>query len=252
LFGSQLWGCGMVPPLPIPVTGSSRRGAHRVGFTLLELLVAMGVIAVLVALIVVNAGYLFQGSLTPLGEFDFLSKAFTGNPDTSPLIRVPGNRFQQTWLAAVPVPFPGPLVQGLDLQSRDFENSKPLYLGGRAALAVASLAFSGRSRNPARLVVTTPVTGRRFNPKRRGLGWATGRPGLDGLADRGHKGVVRIVGPRSSAPAIGSCKCLSPGDRAPALLGFLAHALRRLLSDTFGGKNHSSSDVLIDWHLSSG
>lgn len=91
-----------------------------------QLAVSLGI-----ALFVVNAGYLFQGSLTPLGEFDFLSTSFTGNSEASPLIRVPGNRFQQTWLAAVPVPFPAPLVQGLDLQSRDFENYMPLYLGGR-------------------------------------------------------------------------------------------------------------------------
>jgi len=51
LFGSLLWRCSIWGATSLPVTGSSIRRAHRVGFTLLELLVAMGVIALLVALI---------------------------------------------------------------------------------------------------------------------------------------------------------------------------------------------------------
>jgi len=87
--------------------------------------------SLVLALAVVNAGYLFQGSVRPLGDYDFLSKTFTGNPESSAVNRVSGNRFRPTWLAAVPVPVPAPLVQGLDLQMLDFENYMPVYLGGR-------------------------------------------------------------------------------------------------------------------------
>lgn len=77
----------------------------------------------LVSVIIVNAGYLFKGTLTPLRDFEFQSKLLAGpDPNGS------GSRFKDSWLGRLPVPFPYDYVKGIDVQRVDFENG----LGGRS------------------------------------------------------------------------------------------------------------------------
>lgn len=80
-----------------------------------------------IALFVLNAGYLFEGTFTAADEFAFVSKAFTG-----PLCdRACGNRFTDTCFASVPIPLPRQYVLGLDLQCRDFDSyGSPSFLNG--------------------------------------------------------------------------------------------------------------------------
>jgi len=53
--------------------------------------------------------------------------AYKFSPPNSP----PHNRFANTWLATIPVPFPANYLIGIDLQQRDFEDSsRPSYLRG--------------------------------------------------------------------------------------------------------------------------
>jgi 4-amino-4-deoxy-L-arabinose transferase-like glycosyltransferase len=81
-------------------------------------------------LYLLNAGYLFEGSLRQLGDFTFVSAALGGDELRQADVPAGGNRFRGTWLAEVPVPLPEHYVGGLDLQKRDFEQRMPSYLRG--------------------------------------------------------------------------------------------------------------------------
>ena len=82
-----------------------------------------------VSIYVLNLGYGFEGSLRPLGEFAFKSRALTGILAEGK--RLPeGNRFAESWLARVPVPLPANYVQGIDAQKVDFERGIRSYLRG--------------------------------------------------------------------------------------------------------------------------
>lgn len=94
-------------------------------------------VLLLTGLYILNAGYLFEDSLKPLGSYQFLSSALSGSPRSSspdPRIRSrvvqPGNRFRDTVLSAIPVPLPGNYLRGIDLQKVDFEVAQPSYLRG--------------------------------------------------------------------------------------------------------------------------
>lgn len=94
---------------------------------------AQGLCIVLLSLLVLNAGYAFDGTGTPLGEYQFVSRLFNGLPkeveggDRHAL----GNRFGDSWLAVIPVPLPVDYVNGIDLQRRDFEgHMPPSFLAG--------------------------------------------------------------------------------------------------------------------------
>ncbi len=80
---------------------------------------------------VVNAGYGFEGSLTPLREYSFRSRALTdGHGEQSTTARI-DNRFRDTVFAHLPVPFPRNFVLGIDVQKSQFENLwRPSYLRG--------------------------------------------------------------------------------------------------------------------------
>ncbi len=87
---------------------------------------AVGIAIILVGCsIVVNAGYLFQRTFVPLGEYSFVSSLF--NVSDQPV----GNRFAESILGRLPVPFPEQMLFGLDKQNRDFESySHDSYLRG--------------------------------------------------------------------------------------------------------------------------
>lgn len=87
---------------------------------------AMLIVRIVIAIYIINLGYGFEGSGKPLGEFQFISNTFTG--EESGAI---GNRFAETWLADVPVPFPRNYILGIDIQRHDFEDyGDPSYLRG--------------------------------------------------------------------------------------------------------------------------
>lgn len=81
-----------------------------------------------VALLILNLGYCFSGSMTPLGEYRFLSKVLAGREQ---LGTETGNRFAGTPVSSIPVPFPRDYVLGLDRQKSGFEQGKRSYLAGR-------------------------------------------------------------------------------------------------------------------------
>ncbi|MCL6504770.1 MAG: hypothetical protein K6T86_18995 [Pirellulales bacterium] len=97
------------------------------------------------ALLVINLGYGFRDSFLPLGEYRFASSLFSGKrpepirrppgdplAEQEPAVRlVAGNRWQGTWLAALPVPLPRDYVMGIDCQRGDFEVGGRSYFGGR-------------------------------------------------------------------------------------------------------------------------
>ena len=83
----------------------------------------------LLALNVLNMGYLFSGSGTLLKDFQFYSSALSGE------LRIPGenlpaNRFSESWLGEIPVPLPKDFVTGIDLQKVDFEQGRWSYFYG--------------------------------------------------------------------------------------------------------------------------
>jgi hypothetical protein len=87
-------------------------------------------LSVVVSLFVINVGYIWTGSFTPLGEFVFVSELLTGIALEERLIM--GNRFQQTMLGSLPVPLPKDFVLGIDVQYRDFERGGFYpYLAGK-------------------------------------------------------------------------------------------------------------------------
>jgi hypothetical protein len=106
-----------------------------------------------VGIYVLNLGYGFEGSFTRLNDFHFVSDLFTGNPPpaqrpnnpppsqggarggSSPQPLAPSppsiNRFANTWLGHLPVPFPKHYLLGIDIQQKDFEDrGRPFYLRG--------------------------------------------------------------------------------------------------------------------------
>lgn len=92
-----------------------------------------GLCIVLSSLVVLNAGYAFDGSGTSLGEYQFVSSMFNGIPTEQGGHDAPavGNRFHDTWMAAVPVPLPADYLSGIDLERRDFEgHMPPSFLAG--------------------------------------------------------------------------------------------------------------------------
>lgn len=80
-----------------------------------------------IGLVVVNIVYGFEGSFRSLGEFQFVSKLFSGDTNANGF----GNRFVGTSLSELPVPFPANYINGMDIQQRDFESfRRPSYLRG--------------------------------------------------------------------------------------------------------------------------
>ncbi len=84
----------------------------------------------LIGLYLINLGYGFEGSLTRLGDYRFVSIAFSGIRDAK-VADYGGNRFSDTWLGDCPVPLPKNYLLGIDLQRKDFESyGNEFYLGG--------------------------------------------------------------------------------------------------------------------------
>ncbi len=83
------------------------------------------------AIYLINLGYCFQGSFKPLKDYQFISGTLTGFPvDENTESVQTGNRFADSILGYLPVPFPVDFVQGIDIQRRDFETGIESFLNG--------------------------------------------------------------------------------------------------------------------------
>jgi hypothetical protein len=85
---------------------------------------------ILIGLYVLNMGYFFDGSFRLLNRYRFISGALTNHVVTKNSPVEPGNRFKDSWLGYVPVPFPAEFVQGIDTQKRDFERGMESFACG--------------------------------------------------------------------------------------------------------------------------
>lgn len=92
-------------------------------------MVAMFACQLIIALYLLNMGYLFRGSLLTLDSYVFRSTLLSGQVRTSDEAAF-GNRFAGTLLGRVPVPFPRDYIYGIDRQKADFEEGERSYLRG--------------------------------------------------------------------------------------------------------------------------
>ena len=80
-----------------------------------------------IALYVLNLGYGFEGTGKRLGDYVFVSKTLSGEGSSGRI----GNRFKDSDLGSIRLPFPSNYVRGIDEQKRDFESFMwPSYLRG--------------------------------------------------------------------------------------------------------------------------
>lgn len=105
---------------------ATRRSLRLAGWFLLS---------VLIAGLLVGAGYQFEGWGRRLDTFSFTSRSLGGqSPWAEAWPRgVGGNRFAGSWVGALPVPLPADYLLGIDQQRRDFEligKTRPSYLCG--------------------------------------------------------------------------------------------------------------------------
>jgi 4-amino-4-deoxy-L-arabinose transferase-like glycosyltransferase len=86
--------------------------------------VAQLFLILLLTIYTINAGYGFEGTLTPLRNLPFVSDFLTD-------MNTKQNRFSDSWVGKIPVLLPRNYLLGLDIQRRDFENNEILsYLRG--------------------------------------------------------------------------------------------------------------------------
>jgi hypothetical protein len=86
----------------------------------------------LMATLVVDAGYAFRGMFVRLGDLEFVSRRLGGPAVTDHASAIAAsNRFRRTAIGLVPLPVPADFVLGLDLQFRDLERGFLSYLGGK-------------------------------------------------------------------------------------------------------------------------
>jgi hypothetical protein len=81
----------------------------------------------LASLYIINTAYFFDGSFSPLGQYDFVSRTLGGEGASN---GAPGNRFRGGLMESLPVPFPADYVHGIDLQKDDLERQKWCYAAG--------------------------------------------------------------------------------------------------------------------------
>jgi len=107
----------------------SRRDTSRVS---LRRQASQMIVILLLALHVLNTGYAYDGTLSRLDSFQFVSRILGGDEE---ILENPQrqNRFDGTWLGSVPVPLPRQYVLGADVQKRDFERERRSYLRGEWA-----------------------------------------------------------------------------------------------------------------------
>jgi 4-amino-4-deoxy-L-arabinose transferase-like glycosyltransferase len=118
-----------------------RRGAGR--------RLAQAAILVASSVLVVDAGYAFEGVGRPLGGFDFVSRTLTRPlPPPNPpqpwaerlvdrLLQIRVNRFRGTFLGSLPVPIPAHYLLGFDDQKMEAEGIPERVLRGKGLVIAA-------------------------------------------------------------------------------------------------------------------
>jgi len=96
---------------------------HRVARHTVGQLIAILVLGIYVT----NLGYLFDGSFQQMKDYQFVSHAL-GGPTANHA--EPNNRYRDSILGYIPVPFPVDYIHGIDLQKLDFEGERWSYAGG--------------------------------------------------------------------------------------------------------------------------
>jgi len=117
LFIWVSWLLGGTSPHPNPL--HKERGRQFRQFAVIMLL----------GVYMINMGYLFDGSLRQLKDYQFISGTFTGQKIAKGRAIV-GNRFADSWIGHIPVPLPTEFVQGIDTQKVDFERGMESYAHG--------------------------------------------------------------------------------------------------------------------------
>jgi 4-amino-4-deoxy-L-arabinose transferase-like glycosyltransferase len=84
----------------------------------------------LLAVWVINTGYLYDGSFKQLKDYQFMSGTLSGTEIMKGKPTKLGNRFADLWLGHIPVPLPAEFVQGIDTQKIDFERGIESYARG--------------------------------------------------------------------------------------------------------------------------
>jgi len=90
--------------------------------------------AFVVALVVINVAYAFDGTGTRLGDYQFASVTLRGGGAPQGFASGPGtlgNRFRESFLASIPLPLPREFVIGLDIQQVAFESRLLAFLLGK-------------------------------------------------------------------------------------------------------------------------
>ncbi|WP_436715701.1 glycosyltransferase family 39 protein [Roseiconus lacunae] len=77
------------------------------------------------SLLILNAGYRFDGTGTALKEHEFVSKALSGCDRGGW-----GNRFASSFVGELPLPLPSQFILGVDQQKFEFETGFPCYFWG--------------------------------------------------------------------------------------------------------------------------
>jgi len=91
-----------------------------------------GALVAAVSWLSIHAAYEFEGTLVPLGHFEFVSQTLTGiKKDDSHPTHVTGNRFQSSWVGYLPAPLPAAYIRGIDIQKHDFESKMTSYFFGQ-------------------------------------------------------------------------------------------------------------------------
>jgi len=120
-------------PLAWLVARWTRRGASAF---MLRGLLQLAAIPALSAYMV-NLVYGFRGSLSSLGDLEFVSAALRGPPPQAEAASAAGtqtvvdNRFRGTLLGRCRIPLPRDFILGIDRQKLDFESRFPSYLRGQ-------------------------------------------------------------------------------------------------------------------------
>ena len=83
-----------------------------------------------ISILIINMGYLFDGTGKQLGTFKFQTTLLTGCEKLGDVHRSGGNRFEGRLLGCIPMPLPSNYIQGIDTQRLDFERGLPSYLRG--------------------------------------------------------------------------------------------------------------------------
>lgn len=86
------------------------------------------VVIILVSIFVINCGYLWEGTFTPLKEFQFQSMMFGSRISADDISRKTDTGPVPAFIGEIPIPLPADLIRGLDAQRYDFERGLPSYL----------------------------------------------------------------------------------------------------------------------------